>query len=134
MFNSAISPRVKGGNFSIVHGNQNTNYHLNLQSNERSLVRLRPGEEWKEMLYQEYERVPIGRIKLLRTLCHEPAAAPRRRIMINSEKEGSEAERIVEIASIVDGRDESLPLLTIRYTGRDAKELFKKDCIQFSEQ
>ncbi|KAK1221183.1 hypothetical protein PQX77_016020 [Marasmius sp. AFHP31] len=43
-----------------------------------------------------------------------------------------EAERVVEIASIVDGRRESLPLLTVRYAGRDAKELFKKDCIHFA--
>ncbi|KAJ8079926.1 hypothetical protein PM082_016751 [Marasmius tenuissimus] len=136
MFNSAISPLIKGGSFNIVHGNQSTNYYLNSQSNERSIIRLRPGEEWKEILYQEYERIPMGRIKLLKTLCHEPAATPRRRrIMMSSGEEGrSEAERIVEIASIVDGRDESLPLLAVRYTGRDAKELFKTDCIQFSEQ
>ncbi|KAJ8079929.1 hypothetical protein PM082_016754 [Marasmius tenuissimus] len=79
------------------------------------------------MLYQEYDRIPLGKIKLLKTLCHKPPMAPRRKCrMMNLGKEGSpEAERVVKIAVIVDGREESLPLLTVRYTGRDAKELFK---------
>ncbi|KAL0058753.1 hypothetical protein AAF712_014561 [Marasmius tenuissimus] len=138
MFDSAISPRFRGGNFSVVHGNQINNHYLNLQSSERGLVRFRPGEEWEEMLYREYDRIPLGRIKLLKTLCHEPVAvdSKRRRIMPNSGEKGRpRAERVVEIASIVyDGRDESLPLLAVRYTGREAKELFKRDCIHFSRQ
>ncbi|KAJ8079936.1 hypothetical protein PM082_016761 [Marasmius tenuissimus] len=134
-FHSANDMNMSGGSISVVQGNQN-HYYARSQSSERSLVRFRPGDEWKEMLYQEYERISLGKIKLLKTLCREPLVAPRgRRIMVNSGKEGyPEAERVVEIASIVDGRRESLPLLTIRYAGRDAKELFKKDCIHFALQ
>ncbi|KAL0062307.1 hypothetical protein AAF712_010791 [Marasmius tenuissimus] len=134
-FHSANDMNMSGGSISVVQGNQN-HYYTRSQSSERSLVRFRPGEEWKEMLYQEYERISLGKIKLLKTLCREPLVAPRgRRIMVNSWKEGyPEAKRVVEIASIVDGRRESLPLLTIRYAGRDAKELFKKDCIHFALQ
>ncbi|KAK1223135.1 hypothetical protein PQX77_013989 [Marasmius sp. AFHP31] len=134
MFHSARHTKITGGNFSIVQGNQIIS-SSHSQSGERSLVRIQPGEEWKETLYKEYDRISLGKIKLLKTLCHEPlVASRRRRIMANfSRKEdSSEAERVVEIASIVDGKEESLPLLTIRYAGRDAKELFKRDCIHFA--
>ncbi|KAK1219110.1 hypothetical protein PQX77_018194, partial [Marasmius sp. AFHP31] len=138
MFDSAIAPRFRGGNFSVVHGSQTNNYYLNSQSSERGLVRFRPGEEWKEMLYQEYERVPLGRIKILKTLCHEPVEGPKRKRILSkeSEKKGRpKAERVVEVVSIVyDGRDESLPLLAVKYAGRDAKQTFKEDCIHFSRQ
>ncbi|KAK1226645.1 hypothetical protein PQX77_010380 [Marasmius sp. AFHP31] len=133
MFHSARRTKIIGGNFSIVQGNQNNNSCSHSQSGERSLVRIQPGEEWKEMLYQEYERISLGKIKLLETLRRESPIAPSRRRRIMANEEGCpEAERVVEIASIVDGREESLPLLAVRYAGRDAKELFKKDCIHFA--
>ncbi|KAK1234168.1 hypothetical protein PQX77_002633 [Marasmius sp. AFHP31] len=136
MFHSARRTKIIGGNFNIIQGNQNNNSCSHSQSSKRSLVRIQPGEEWKEMLYQEYERISLGKIKLLRTLCDKPLVTPSGRYMMtNSEMEDSpEAERVVEVASIVDGREESLPLLTIRYAGRNAKELFKEDCIHFALQ
>ncbi|KAK1221181.1 hypothetical protein PQX77_016018 [Marasmius sp. AFHP31] len=123
MFHSARRTKIIGGNFSIVQGSQNNNSCSHSQSGERNLVRIQPGEEWKEMLYQEYERISLGKIKLLKTLCRKSPIAPSRRRRIMANEEGCpEAERVVEIASIVDGRRESLPLLTVRYAGRDAKE------------
>ncbi|KAL0062309.1 assembly of actin patch protein [Marasmius tenuissimus] len=94
---------------------------------ERGLVRFQPGEEWKKMLYEEYERISLGKIKILKTLCHEPVEAPRRRCITANygDRDGPEAQRIVEIASIVDGREESLPLLAVRYAGRDAKKVLQ---------
>ncbi|KAK1215338.1 hypothetical protein PQX77_022063 [Marasmius sp. AFHP31] len=71
MFNSASYASVTGGNFSIVHGSQYNYYMGSEQSVERDLIRCQPGEEWKEVLYREYERIPLGRIKLLKTLHHE---------------------------------------------------------------
>ncbi|KAJ8079948.1 hypothetical protein PM082_016773 [Marasmius tenuissimus] len=137
MFNSSSHAKVTGGSFSIVHGNQHNYYMYPEQSVERG-IQFQPGEEWKELLYREYERIPLGRIKLLRTLRHEtPALSTRGRSIqaATSRREGDpEAERVVEISSIIDGRDESVPFLTIRYTGRGAKNLFKKDCIHFSRQ
>ncbi|KAL0062301.1 hypothetical protein AAF712_010785 [Marasmius tenuissimus] len=139
MFSSASRTHITGGSFNIIYGTQNNNYP-DSQSGGRSLVRIQPGEEWKEMLYQEYERISLGRIKLLRTVHHEKDGPPmgakssRRYIRVASRGDGRpEAERVVEIASISDpdGRDESRPLLTVKYTGRDAKKLFNKDCILF---
>ncbi|KAL0062303.1 hypothetical protein AAF712_010787 [Marasmius tenuissimus] len=125
MFHSARRTKIIGGNFSIVQGNQTNNSCSHLQSSERSLARIQPGEEWKEMLYEEYERISLGKIKILETLCHQPVVAPRKRhIAANSwEEDNLEAERVVEIASIVDGKEESLPLLAVRYAGRDAKKV-----------
>ncbi|KAJ8079945.1 hypothetical protein PM082_016770 [Marasmius tenuissimus] len=136
MFHSARRTKIIGGNFSIVQGNQTNNSYSHLRSSERSLARIQPGEEWKEMLYEEYERISLGKIKILETLCHQPVVAPRKRhIGANLWNEDNlEAERVVEIASIVDGKEESLPLLAVRYAGRDAKKLFKKDCMNFALQ
>ncbi|KAK1219217.1 hypothetical protein PQX77_018073 [Marasmius sp. AFHP31] len=140
-FQCADAVSITKGNFSVVHGNQINNYnshdlHFHRSMVERNPVRFRPGDEWKENLYQEYERIPLGRIKLLNTICREPVVTSRRRrIMPNVRREDHpDAERVVETASIVDGREVSLPLLTIRYTGRNAKKLFKKDCMLFSRQ
>ncbi|KAL0056813.1 hypothetical protein AAF712_016576 [Marasmius tenuissimus] len=139
-FHCAGDLNITRGNFSVVHGNQIINYNSHdvyfERSNGRNSIRFQPGEEWKEMLYQEYERVPIGRIKLTRTLCYAPLVAQRRRYITTSsgEEDHLEAERVIEIASTINGREESLPSLSIRYAGRDAKELFKQDCIHFSRQ
>ncbi|KAJ8079935.1 hypothetical protein PM082_016760 [Marasmius tenuissimus] len=134
MFHSARRTKIVGGNFNIVQGNQNSTSCSHSQVSERGLVRFQPGEEWKKMLYEEYERISLGKIKILKTLCHEPVEAPRRRCITANygDRDGPEAQRIVEIASIVDGREESLPLLAVRYAGRDAKKLFKKDCVRFA--
>ncbi|KAL0057882.1 hypothetical protein AAF712_015467, partial [Marasmius tenuissimus] len=138
-FHCAGGMNITGGNFSDVHGNQINNYNshdLHFEhSIERNLIRFRPGEEWKEMLYNEYERIPLGKIKILETLCREPVVSSwRRRITANLREDPPEAERVVETASILNGRKESPPLLTIRYTGRDAQKFFKNDCILFSRQ
>ncbi|KAK1219692.1 hypothetical protein PQX77_017587 [Marasmius sp. AFHP31] len=142
MFHSAGDTNVGGGIFSLVNGNQNQyHYHYSQPSSERSLVRILPGEEWKEMLYQEYEPIPLGRIKLHRTL-HRKNYNPlvdtwqRRHLRALKQDYRPEAERVVEIVSITnpDGRNESNPLLAVRYTGRDASKPFKEDCILFSHQ
>ncbi|KAL0062304.1 hypothetical protein AAF712_010788 [Marasmius tenuissimus] len=125
MFQSARRTKIMGGSFNIVQGNQINNSCSHSQPSERTLVRTQPGEEWKRMLYEEYERISLGKIKILETLCREPVEAPRkRRITANlGNGDSPEAERVVEIASIVDGREESLPLLAVRYAGRYAKEV-----------
>ncbi|KAJ8080025.1 hypothetical protein PM082_016851 [Marasmius tenuissimus] len=139
-FHCAGGMNITGGNFSDVHRDQINNYNsydLHFEPPiERNPIRFRPGEEWKEMLYQEYERIPLGRIKILRTLCRQSVVTSRRRrIMANSRREDQpEAERIVEVASIVNGRKESAPLLTIRYIGRDAQKFFKEDLILFCRE
>ncbi|KAJ8079964.1 hypothetical protein PM082_016789 [Marasmius tenuissimus] len=140
VFHSEGHTYIRGGLFNLINGTQINHYHSQ-SSSERRLVQIQPGEEWKEILYQEYEPIPSGRIKLLKTLHHEsrdpPMDAWRRRYIKASEQEGRpEAERVVEIATIADpnGRDESDPLLAVRYTGRDALKLFKEDCILFSHQ
>ncbi|KAK1226640.1 hypothetical protein PQX77_010375 [Marasmius sp. AFHP31] len=137
MFHSASHTNIEGGSFNIVHGNQNNNHYYcqNSQaSSECRLVRIQPGEEWKGMLYQEYERIPIWRINLLRTLYH--AKVCRRHIGTFQKDDGPEAGRVVEIASVVDrdGRNESKPLLAVKYTGRHAQKVFKEDCDLFSRQ
>ncbi|KAK1226637.1 hypothetical protein PQX77_010372, partial [Marasmius sp. AFHP31] len=137
MFHSASHFNITGGSFNIVHGTQNNNHYYcqNSQaSSECRLVRIQPGEEWKGMLYQEYERVPIWRINLLRTLHH--AKVWQGDIGTFQEDDNPEADRVVEIASVVDrdGRNESKPLLAVKYTGPDAQKVFKEDCDLFSRQ
>ncbi|KAK1230368.1 hypothetical protein PQX77_006539, partial [Marasmius sp. AFHP31] len=133
MFHSANNPRIGGGNFSIVRGAQTNNYYLQSQAVVQS-CEVPPGEAWKTMLYQEYERIPLGRIKLLKTLCEIPALERRFDKTSDSRKRGIEAKRTVELSCIIDGREECRPLLTVKYTGRDAKEIFREDCMQFSRQ
>ncbi|KAK1234167.1 assembly of actin patch protein [Marasmius sp. AFHP31] len=67
-FHSAKDMNFTGGNFSIVHGNQSNHYYVHSARSLERNHRVQPGEEWKEMMYQEYERIPLGRIKLLKTL------------------------------------------------------------------
>ncbi|KAL0062312.1 hypothetical protein AAF712_010796 [Marasmius tenuissimus] len=142
MFHSASHTNITGGSFNIVHGTQNNNHYYqdSQSSSERRLVRIQPGEEWKEMLYQEYERIHIRRINLLRTLHraeYRPGLQAWRWHMGTFHKvDYPEADRVVEIASIVDqdGRNESKPLLAVKYTGRGAKKLFAGDCMLFSRQ
>ncbi|KAJ8079937.1 hypothetical protein PM082_016762 [Marasmius tenuissimus] len=137
MFHSASHMNITGGSFNIVHGTQNNYYNPDPQSgSERRLDRIQPGEEWKKMLYQEYQRIPIWRIDLLRTL-HCVESRPQRRYMGAFQEDNyPKADRMIEIASIVDqdGRNESKPLLAVKYTGRGAKKLFAQDCIMFSRQ
>ncbi|KAJ8079972.1 hypothetical protein PM082_016798 [Marasmius tenuissimus] len=139
MFHSASNTDIGGGIFSLVNGTQNNYYSQS--SSERRLIRIQPGEEWKEILYQEYEPIPLGRIKLQRTLHHKEYDPPvntwqERHTQAFQQDRRLEAERVVEIVSIADpnGRSESNPLLAVRYAGLDALELFKKDCVLFSHQ
>ncbi|KAJ8079933.1 hypothetical protein PM082_016758 [Marasmius tenuissimus] len=142
MFHSASHINITGGSFNIIHGTQNNNHYYpdSQSSSERRMVRIQPGEEWKEMLYQEYERIHIWRINLLRTLHraeYRPGLQAWRWHMGTFHKvDYPEANRVVEIASIVDrdGRNESKPLLAVKYTGRGAKKLFAGDCMLFSRQ
>ncbi|KAK1234169.1 hypothetical protein PQX77_002634 [Marasmius sp. AFHP31] len=121
-FHSAKDMNFTGGNFSIVHGNQSNHYYVHSARSLERNHRVQPGEEWKEMMYQEYERIPLGRIKLKTLL---GTVDTRERYTTATTRESlPEAERVAEIASIAYGAEESLPLLAIRYTGRDAKEVW----------
>ncbi|KAJ8080130.1 hypothetical protein PM082_016958 [Marasmius tenuissimus] len=66
MFNHSNSSRISisGGAFSVAHGNQ-LNYYTQAPQDQPWFL---PGEEWKEQIYREYERMPTGRIQLIKTI------------------------------------------------------------------
>ncbi|KAK1215929.1 hypothetical protein PQX77_021441 [Marasmius sp. AFHP31] len=128
---SAGNTNIGGGIFNLVNGTQNNHYYSQSSSESRS-VRIQPGEEWKEIPYQEYERIKLGRIKLLRTLHHEGAW----HMSDFQLDDWHEAERVIEVVSIAapNGTDESNPLLAVKYTGQNSYKYFKEDIIRFSRQ
>ncbi|KAK1226641.1 hypothetical protein PQX77_010376 [Marasmius sp. AFHP31] len=144
MFHSATHFNITGGTFNIVHGNQNNNDNHYYCPDSQTSLECRAEEEWKETLKREYDRVPLGRIKLLRTLyllkTHYYVLTlletPLGYTTEFQEYSHLEAERAVEIASIEnpDGTAESPPRLVVKYTGPDAQKLFKEDCDLFSRQ
>ncbi|KAK1221178.1 hypothetical protein PQX77_016015 [Marasmius sp. AFHP31] len=144
MFHSASHFNITGGTFNIVHGNQNNNDSHYYCPDSQTSLECRAEEEWKETLKREYDRVPLGRIKLLRTLyllkTHYYVLTlletPLGYTTEFQEYSHLKAERAVEIASIEnpDGTAESPPRLIVKYTGPDAQRLFKQDCDLFSRQ
>ncbi|KAG7087994.1 hypothetical protein E1B28_012033 [Marasmius oreades] len=134
MFKKASHLNFGTANLSIVHGNQNVNtYYLQHAHQVPG-----PGEEeWKVKLYQEYDRFPAGRIKILKTFTENPVL--RREYEDDPEnlswregRERSRAKRTAHLACLVQGVKESLPLLSIIYTGPDAQKVFKRDCLRYS--
>ncbi|KAJ8080106.1 hypothetical protein PM082_016934 [Marasmius tenuissimus] len=137
MFNHSNSPRisVSGGtlSFNVVHGNQFGSHTQSSQDRHH----FPPGEEWKEELYREYERMSTGRIKLINTISE---TGVERRTYEESQSmswlEGSDtsrAKRVLHLACAVRGTRESPPFLIAKYTGRDAKRAFKMDIMRFSQ-
>ncbi|KAJ8079958.1 hypothetical protein PM082_016783 [Marasmius tenuissimus] len=133
MFNRSRSSRISGGTFSVVHGTQHINYYTQSPRDRR---RFRPGEEWKEEIYSEYERTPRGHIKLVETFSDTQVDSFDETVSgayENNRIVTLRARRIIHLASIINGTQESQPSLSIKYTGRDAKKLFKADILIFSQ-
>ncbi|KAJ8080170.1 hypothetical protein PM082_016998 [Marasmius tenuissimus] len=129
MFNNSSRISVSGGNNSVVNGNQ-VNYYA------RDRRRFLPGEEWKEEVYREYERMPRGKIRLISTISEaevegESYENPRR---LTEESETSQAKRVLHLACTVNGTRESPPFLVVKYAERDANRMsFEEiDVLQFS--
>ncbi|KAJ8079961.1 hypothetical protein PM082_016786 [Marasmius tenuissimus] len=134
MFNRSRSLRISGGTFSVVHGTQHINYYT---QSPRDQCRFRPEEEWKEEIYSEYERTLRGNIKLIKTISKTPEDTYDESaswvygndIIFTTVK----ARRVICLASVVNGTQESQPSLSIKYIGQDAKKLFKADILKFSQ-
>ncbi|KAK1223147.1 hypothetical protein PQX77_013983 [Marasmius sp. AFHP31] len=136
MFNHSNSSRtsVSGGTFSVVHGNQ-LNYYTGAPRDRRPFL---PGEEWKEEIYREYERMPRGQIKLINTISEVKVTERESYEDSGCLTKGSEAsertKRVFHLAQCtVNATRESPPFLVVKYTGRDAKSAFKRDVLQFSQ-
>ncbi|KAK1227728.1 hypothetical protein PQX77_009281 [Marasmius sp. AFHP31] len=136
MFNHSNSSRtsVSGGTFSVVHGNQ-LNYYTGAPRDRRRFL---PGEEWKEEIYREYERMPRGQIKLINTISEVKVTERESYEDSGCLTKGSEAsertKRVFHLAQCtVNAARESPPFLVVKYTGRDAKSAFKRDVLQFSQ-
>ncbi|KAK1231249.1 hypothetical protein PQX77_005633 [Marasmius sp. AFHP31] len=125
MFNNSNSVSVSGGTFSVVHGNQ-VNYQVELPPNQ---PRFRSGERWKKSIYREYERIRTGDLKLIRTI-GETEVLPA--VSACESDNAVTTKRVFQSACIVIGTQETRPSLSIKYTGRDAKKVFKADLLQFS--
>ncbi|KAK1235399.1 hypothetical protein PQX77_001382 [Marasmius sp. AFHP31] len=118
MFNRSRSVRISGGTFSVVHGSQHNNYYTKSPRDQR---RFGPGEEWKEEIYSEYERTPRGNIKLIKSFSDTQVYPFDKAVSrLYGKNNTVRAKRVVYLASIVNGTQESPPFLSVKYTGRDA--------------
>ncbi|KAG7087984.1 hypothetical protein E1B28_012023 [Marasmius oreades] len=134
MFKKASHLNFGTANLSIVHGNQNVNtYYLQHAHQVPG-----PGEEeWKVKLYREYDRIPAGRIKILETLTENEVWREKYEddsvnVSWDERWVGLRAKRTAHLACLVQGVKESLPFLSITYTGPDAQKVFKRDCLIYS--
>ncbi|KAG7087968.1 hypothetical protein E1B28_012009 [Marasmius oreades] len=133
MFNNASHMNFGTANLSIVHGNQKIVHCL---QHERQVAG--PGEEeWKVKLYQEYDRFPAGRIKILKTFTEngvyrEEYEEDPSNLNGKERWDKSRAKWTAHLTCLVQGVKESLPFLSITYTGPDAQKVFKRDCLRYS--
>ncbi|KAG7087979.1 hypothetical protein E1B28_012019 [Marasmius oreades] len=134
MFKKASHLNFGTANLSIVHGNQNVNtYYLQHAHQVPG-----PGEEeWKVKLYREYDRIPAGRIKILETLTENEVWREKYEddsvnLSWDERRDRSRAKRTAHLACLVEGVKESLPFISITYTGPDAQKVFKRDCLRYS--
>ncbi|KAG7087985.1 hypothetical protein E1B28_012024 [Marasmius oreades] len=134
MFKKASHLNFGTANLSIVHGNQNVNtYYLQHAHQVPG-----PGEEeWKVKLYREYDRIPAGRIKILETLTENEVWREKYEddsvnVSWDERWVGLRAKRTAHLACLVQGVKESSPFLSITYTGPDAQNVFKQDCLTYS--
>ncbi|KAF9254020.1 hypothetical protein L218DRAFT_1010230 [Marasmius fiardii PR-910] len=126
----SVSSRIaiSQGTFNVVHGNQYNIY--NNQSEEDGLhPRFDPEDEWKMELYREYKRVTTGDSYLLRTICE--STVEDNEYEDDRREEMMKATRVFSVSRLGGGRNGSR-FTSVGYTGRDAKKLFKQDCIDFS--
>ncbi|KAK1219350.1 hypothetical protein PQX77_017940 [Marasmius sp. AFHP31] len=131
MFSNSDSFSILGGAHNVVYGNQ-LNYHVKLPRNQR---RLCSGERpQKKDIFREYDRISTGNLRLIETLSETEvyrsygASVDR---MCGSDSTVT-AKRVVHLACIVVGTQETQPSLAIAYTGRDAKKVFLEDFLCFS--
>ncbi|KAF9257159.1 hypothetical protein L218DRAFT_936087 [Marasmius fiardii PR-910] len=134
MFNNSSSPRFTSGTFSIVHGNQ---YNHTYYPEQDSSALCPDREEWRLKMYREYDRVPAGRIKILRTVAENGVRRDEYEENVydlgwRESLNRSRAYRVIYLTCLVNERLQSPPFLTVAYTGRDAHKVFKQDCLAFS--
>ncbi|KAJ8080004.1 hypothetical protein PM082_016830 [Marasmius tenuissimus] len=120
MFNYSRSPTILGGTFSVVHGNQLNYYRQSLRS-RRGFI---SGEEWKEDIYREYERTSRGNLKIVRTISETQVDQTS---LMHGSNSTVRARHVIQLACIINGMQESQLLLSIKYTGRDAKKHLTAD-------
>ncbi|KAF9257155.1 hypothetical protein L218DRAFT_133992 [Marasmius fiardii PR-910] len=116
MFNNSSSHYIRNATFNVVYGNQ-YNYTHYYQNDDP------PEEEWKLKLKREYDRIPAGKIKIIKTISETGIWRHEYEDGLIDQKErldSSRAKRVVHIACLDMERAESSPLLCVSYTGRDA--------------
>ncbi|KAG7087955.1 hypothetical protein E1B28_011996 [Marasmius oreades] len=134
MFKKASHLNFGTANLSIVHGNQNIIHCLQHEHQVPG-----PGEEeWKVKLHREYDRFPAGRIKILETFTENRVWRGEYEddsvnLSWDEGRDNSRAKRTTHLACLVKGMKESLPFLSIAYTGPDAQKVFKRDCLRYSQ-
>ncbi|KAG7088007.1 hypothetical protein E1B28_012046 [Marasmius oreades] len=136
MFNNSSHLNFGNANFSIVHGNQTIIHYL---QHEHQHEVPGPGEEeWKLKLYREYDRIPAGRIKIIKTFTENKVQRQEyedhpENLSRTERWDRSRAKRTAHLACLVQGMKESLPFFSIAYTGYDAQKVFKQDCLKYSQ-
>ncbi|KAF9255288.1 hypothetical protein L218DRAFT_1008748 [Marasmius fiardii PR-910] len=128
MFNNSSHIAITRGTFNIVHGNQYNIYDNHAEADGR--MQFSPEDEWKIELYREYKRVSIGDCNLLRMMGE--STAEEYEYEDDRREEMTKATRVFSVARLGGGRNGSR-FMSVGYTGRDAKKLFKQDCIAFSQ-
>ncbi|KAG7088021.1 hypothetical protein E1B28_012058 [Marasmius oreades] len=131
MFNNSAHNNITSGTFNTIYGNQYNTWYPSQHESQR----IGSPEEWKVKLSQEYDRIPAGRIKILRTIGESKAWRGERENGDLEEQEqfnGLRAKRVIHSACLIGDREDSPPFLSVAYTGRDAKKVFKRDLIAFS--
>ncbi|KAK1224809.1 hypothetical protein PQX77_012274 [Marasmius sp. AFHP31] len=129
MINNSDSFSISGGAHNVVYGNQII-HQVDQPTNQS---RFRSGERWKEKIYREYERIRTGDLKLIRTIAETEVYLWDIPANWGCESDNAvRTKRVFQSACIVIGTQETRPSLSIKYTGRDAKKVFKADLLQFS--
>ncbi|KAI3614060.1 hypothetical protein WG66_010847 [Moniliophthora roreri] len=117
-FQSASSFTIKGGNFANVARDQHNFNHV-----QGTLVQYLNRKEFRERtIWDEYTRVPMGRIYVKRTLGGTD---------VRNVNNRSRTHRIINIASI-QGEDGDSEFLVVSYSGQNASKAFERDFKKFS--
>uniref|UniRef100_A0A0W0F9X3 Uncharacterized protein n=1 Tax=Moniliophthora roreri TaxID=221103 RepID=A0A0W0F9X3_MONRR len=112
---------IEGGSFTNIARDQ----HNYVQGN---LVQYVNGEKGERTIWDEFTRIPLGKIRIKKTLTRTKA---RRTDFKDRSWRNVDAHRTVNIASI-QGEDKDSEFLHITYSGPDASETFHRDFQQFS--
>ncbi|ESK84592.1 hypothetical protein Moror_13349 [Moniliophthora roreri MCA 2997] len=115
---------IEDGNFTAVARDQYNN-HI-----EGTLVQYLGQAERERTVWDEYTRVPVGKVYIKRTIS---VTDVRRQVTLPDYQHwrGVDALRLINIASI-HGEDRDSEFVYVRYDGQDASEAFRRDFEQFS--